>query len=116
TYEFFGKLTLPRHTSYPAVPAWSEEITPQSYEQALTSLQENPNPVSLYVHIPFCEKLCHYCACTKIIIPKSNEASGDYVSRLMAGLRAEIAHVRSLTGPLKTAQLHFGGGTPTYLE
>lgn len=114
-YANFSQLSLPRHTSYPGVPSWSESFKTDDYKCVLQSLGKLGEPVSLYVHVPFCEKLCHYCACNKLIVAKDDATSSDYVNRLMTGFRTEIEMARKYTGKLSAGQVHFGGGTPTYL-
>src|SRR5690606_7416092 len=70
-----------------------------------------PKPLSLYIHIPFCKSLCYYCACNKIITQKTHRAVEylDYLKREIAMQSELFGRERILT------QLHFGGGTPTYL-
>jgi oxygen-independent coproporphyrinogen-3 oxidase len=68
-------------------------------------------PLSLYVHIPFCEQLCYYCACNKIIT-KHHERAAPYLDALEAELALVVA---SLGADRPVSQLHFGGGSPTFL-
>ena len=105
----------PRYTSYPTALEFLP--MPDGLEAKILESREARAPLSLYFHIPFCRHLCYYCACNKIITKKNSDA-GDYLEYLMA----EIKHKRSL---LKTPQegkkplvkqLHFGGGTPTFLQ
>jgi oxygen-independent coproporphyrinogen-3 oxidase len=103
----------PRYTSYPTAPEWDDGFGP---EQALTAFRqadnaERPAPVSLYFHIPFCESLCLYCGCN-VVINKSHEVAHPY----LAALEREIERVSAEVSPTrKVEQLHWGGGTPTYL-
>ena len=105
----------PRYTSYPTALEFSP--IPEGLETKILQEREAHAPLSLYFHIPFCRHLCYYCACNKIITKKNSDA-GDYLAYLIA----EIKHKRSLLKspadgkkPL-VKQLHFGGGTPTFLQ
>ena len=105
----------PRYTSYPTALEFSP--MPDGLESKILQERDAHAPLSLYFHIPFCRHLCYYCACNKIITKKNSDA-GDYLAYLMA----EIKHKRSLLEtpaegkkPL-VKQLHFGGGTPTFLQ
>ena len=110
----FDKLG-PRYTSYPTADRFNPEFTEQSYidylEQRTTDASRNP-PLSIYVHLPFCESLCYFCACNKIIT-KDHSRTTEYLRYLAK----EMALVAARIGPdRRTAQLHFGGGTPTFLS
>ncbi len=101
----------PRYTSYPTANLFAESITFQDYQQAATHSVNANKPLSLYVHIPFCDTICYYCACNKIVT-KNRAKAVDYIEHLVK----EIA----LQGMLfknkpVVKQLHFGGGTPTFL-
>ena len=103
----------PRYTSYPTAPQFHQAFAMDDYRQAAQRSNElaTPKPLSLYIHIPFCKSLCYYCACNKIITQKTHRAVEylDYLKREIA-MQAELfGRERILT------QLHFGGGTPTYL-
>ena len=102
----------PRYTSYPTAPQFSEAIDRAALlrEIALDN-ESDTSPLSLYFHLPFCETLCWYCGCTTVIT-RRRASAGEYVS----WLEKELA----LSAPLLNAarpvtQLHFGGGTPTFL-
>lgn len=99
----------PRYTSYPT--ALEFEPIAEGAESQILANKDPRVPVSLYFHIPFCRHLCYYCACNKIIT-KKNSDSGDYLEFLFK----EIRHKRSLMqGDPIVEQVHFGGGTPTFL-
>lgn len=99
----------PRYTSYPTANEWKTPLEPSLISNALRSLKATDD-ISLYVHIPFCVRLCHFCACTKIIDP--NRALGD---KYLENLYQEITLVsRQLINEPQVTQLHLGGGTPTY--
>ena len=96
----------PRYTSYPPAPHW------QAAHSGLlvSALRRSTAPLSIYVHIPFCEKLCLYCGCN-VVIKKDHTIAGPYLDHLISELElAETAHGRLVT------QMHWGGGTPTYLN
>jgi len=103
----------PRYTSYPTVPAWTEGVGAEDFSSSLKKLKANES-LSLYFHLPFCEKLCHFCGCMKVITA-DHSRSRPYVELLLR----EIALVASMIpteqkGPV--GQLHFGGGTPNFLQ
>jgi oxygen-independent coproporphyrinogen-3 oxidase len=103
----------PRYTSYPTVPAWSEAVDAGAAERALARAAERGDePLSLYVHLPFCARLCLFCGCTVEITRRA-----DRVERYLAALEREIEAVARLLGRRRrVAQLHWGGGTPTHLD
>ncbi|MEQ1894238.1 MAG: oxygen-independent coproporphyrinogen III oxidase, partial [Planctomycetota bacterium] len=102
----------PRYTSYPTVPAWSESFGPREAGAALARAAASDEPLSLYVHLPFCARLCLFCGCTVEITKKP-----ERVQRYLAALEREIALVAArLGGRRRVSQLHWGGGTPTHLS
>ncbi|MNZ36253.1 Oxygen-independent coproporphyrinogen-III oxidase [compost metagenome] len=103
----------PRYTSYPTAPQFHEAFAVDDYLQAAHASNQaaSPKPLSAYIHIPFCQSLCYYCACNKIITRKTHRAT-EY----LAYLKREIAMQGALFDRRrKLTQLHLGGGTPTYL-
>jgi oxygen-independent coproporphyrinogen-3 oxidase len=106
----------PRYTSYPTadrfVEAFGEANYVQALEQRRDGLGAKAHPLSLYVHIPFCESLCYYCACNKIIT-KHHERGADYLRYLEREVDLNIAHLGQ--GQV-VSQLHLGGGSPTFLS
>lgn len=106
----------PRYTSYPTADRFVEAFNATDYTQALAQRREGPAalalPLSLYVHIPFCESLCYYCACNKIITKQHNRAEAylRYLGREMDLHTAVIGTHQPVT------QLHLGGGSPTFLN
>ncbi|UTH72447.1 oxygen-independent coproporphyrinogen III oxidase [Chromobacterium sp. IIBBL 290-4] len=104
----------PRYTSYPTADRFLPGFTPDDYQNKLKQRQigANRRPVSLYAHIPFCNTVCYYCACNKIITKDKSKAD-----RYLDYLEKEISLVaEQLGGREKAIQLHFGGGTPTFLS
>jgi oxygen-independent coproporphyrinogen-3 oxidase len=106
----------PRYTSYPTADRFVEAFTEADYRQALAQRRAGPAamalPLSLYVHIPFCESLCYYCACNKIITKHKNRAA----SYLRTLAREVELHTEVLGTGHAVSQLHLGGGTPTFLS
>ncbi|GLQ73128.1 oxygen-independent coproporphyrinogen III oxidase [Vibrio penaeicida] len=104
-YNYSG----PRYTSYPTALEFHEAYTIAEFDMACAQYPERP--LSLYVHIPFCHKLCYYCGCNKVITRHQHKAD-EYLDVLEHEIRqrASLLHHRHVT------QLHFGGGTPTFLD
>ncbi|KHT46863.1 oxygen-independent coproporphyrinogen III oxidase [Vibrio sinaloensis] len=103
-YNYSG----PRYTSYPTALEFHEAFTVSDYDMACTQYPERP--LSLYIHIPFCHKLCYYCGCNKVITRHAHKAD-EYLDVLELEIRTRAA----LLQERKVTQLHFGGGTPTFL-
>lgn len=108
----------PRYTSYPTADRFVEAFGMDDYVRALEQRRQGPaaaalaRPLSIYVHLPFCESLCYYCACNKIIT-KHHERAAPY----LALLRREVElHVQHMGRGAAVSQLHLGGGTPTFLS
>jgi oxygen-independent coproporphyrinogen-3 oxidase len=102
----------PRYTSYPTALQFSERLGEREYRANALGSNAGGAPLSLYVHIPFCHSLCYYCGCNKIVT--RNQARVD---RYMEMLHKEILMQSELFDrSRRTEQLHFGGGTPTYLD
>jgi oxygen-independent coproporphyrinogen-3 oxidase len=101
----------PRYTSYPTAPVWTEAYGPDDYLADLASDADPDDGLSLYAHVPFCESLCHYCACNKVITRDHSRAARflDVIEREIEAVRAASSSPRAVT------QLHWGGGTPTWL-
>ena len=106
----------PRYTSYPTADRFVEAFSANDYTQALklrrTGAAALALPLSLYVHIPFCESLCYYCACNKIIT-KHHDRATPYLRYLSREVDLHTEHLG--VGQVVT-QLHLGGGTPTFLS
>jgi oxygen-independent coproporphyrinogen-3 oxidase len=111
--EFLAKYNRPgpRYTSYPTAPVWQEDFGPADLEEAFAAADAAGTPVSLYLHIPFCESLCLFCACN-VVIQKDKRVAAPYLE----ALRHEIdAFSKRVSRARPVVQLHWGGGTPTYL-
>ena len=104
----------PRYTSYPTADRFVETFNAATYSGWVAKRERDgmARPLSLYIHIPFCNTLCFYCACNKVIT-KDRSKSAEYVRYLIK----EMAMQAMLLGPEQVVeQLHFGGGTPTFLS
>jgi len=99
---------VPRYTSYPTAPHFSAAVTPARYREWLETLPREAH-LSLYIHVPFCEELCHYCGCNTRAVRKRGPIDA-YAEELLK----EIALLRVLAGR-KLTHLHWGGGTPSIL-
>ena len=101
----------PRYTSYPTAPVWNDAFGPDDLESVHAEANRAKTPVSLYMHLPFCESLCLFCACN-VIIQKDKRVTPPYLGML----KQEIEHVGSgVSRDRSVVQFHWGGGTPTYL-
>ncbi|NTX33466.1 oxygen-independent coproporphyrinogen III oxidase [Myxococcus sp. CA033] len=103
----------PRYTSYPTAPEWRQDFGPEALEARLRSAgtRDSAEPLSLYVHLPFCHSLCWYCGCN-VVISRDTSAADRYLDHLVMELdlvTARLGARRSLS------QIHWGGGTPTFL-
>jgi oxygen-independent coproporphyrinogen-3 oxidase len=104
----------PRYTSYPPAPAFSKDFGPDDYKDAIIeNNRENPtNVLSLYFHIPFCDTLCYFCGCNMLVT--HNRAT---IRKYLDYLKREVEMVcEFLSSGRKVTQLHWGGGTPSYLN
>ncbi|MCU0761955.1 MAG: oxygen-independent coproporphyrinogen III oxidase [Hydrogenophaga sp.] len=104
----------PRYTSYPTADRFVEAFGEPQYIQALEQRRTGPvaSPLSLYVHIPFCESVCYYCACNKVIT-KHHGRAAEYLRYLSREVELQVQH---LGAGHSVSQLHLGGGTPTFLS
>ncbi len=118
TPELLSRLDVsgPRYTSYPTADRFVPSFGHAEYAKALQQWQSGRpgalRPLSLYVHIPFCESLCYYCACNKIIT-KHKERAAVYLQYLAKELALQLQYVSRKPS---VSQLHLGGGTPTFLS
>ncbi len=116
--QLLSKFDLPgpRYTSYPTADRFVEAFTALEYAQSLTQRvdmhQRMGAPLSLYVHVPFCESVCYFCACNTVIT-KHHEKGQKYLGYLAREVKLLVGHLG--TGQA-VSQLHLGGGTPTFLS
>ncbi|HMI52324.1 MAG TPA: oxygen-independent coproporphyrinogen III oxidase [Candidatus Saccharimonadales bacterium] len=112
--EFLAKYNRPgpRYTSYPTAPVWNESFGVEHLVEAHRRAERARSPISLYMHLPFCESLCLFCACN-VIIQKDKKVALPYIQVL----QQEIERVHRLVShEREVVQCHWGGGTPTYLS
>ncbi len=104
----------PRYTSYPTADRFHAGIGPETLRGALIARAADPvraqENASLYIHIPFCQNVCYYCACNKVIT-KHQDKAAPYLEALAQEMRNVVRHAGSA---LPINQLHLGGGTPTF--
>jgi oxygen-independent coproporphyrinogen-3 oxidase len=105
-------LAGPRYTSYPTAVQFNSQVGTFDLLHALRDSRKALRPLSLYVHIPFCANICYYCACNKVITKDRGRAL-PYLQRLEQEIQLIACH---LDPNQKVEQLHFGGGTPTFLS
>ncbi|HYW22042.1 MAG TPA: oxygen-independent coproporphyrinogen III oxidase [Nodularia sp. (in: cyanobacteria)] len=102
----------PRYTSYPPATELSAEFTVTDFESAIAASNYRKSPLSLYFHIPFCQTACYFCGCNTVISQNKNIAK-PYLEHLVR----EIKNIATLIDPdRKVLQIHWGGGTPNYLN
>jgi oxygen-independent coproporphyrinogen-3 oxidase len=101
----------PRYTSYPTAPVWRDDFGPGDLDRSYAAADTCGTPLSLYMHLPFCENLCLFCGCN-VSIQKDKSVAIPY----LASLKQEIDYVARLVSKKRPViQFHWGGGTPTYL-
>ena len=96
------------YTSYPSLNHWTEDFGHKEYAEAL---KNHDGALSLYVHIPFCKKLCHYCICNVVI---SNDRAK--IQFFLDHLLKEADNLKAFAGELNIKEIHLGGGTPSHLD
>lgn len=105
-------LSGPRYTSYPTAVQFDPNLQPDALVQAALSTTDKQAPLSLYVHIPFCAHVCYYCACNKVIT-RNRDRAQPYLDRVYR----EMEYLSSLYDNNRIVnQLHWGGGTPTFIS
>jgi oxygen-independent coproporphyrinogen-3 oxidase len=102
----------PRYTSYPTAPEWSDRFGPEQYREHLARADARREPLSVYVHLPFCREMCRFCGCNVVATHDRTRADAylDVLEREVALVAARLPARRGFT------QLHWGGGTPTFLD
>jgi oxygen-independent coproporphyrinogen-3 oxidase len=103
----------PRYTSYPTAPAWENAIDETIYRRKLKEFGAGAKSLSLYLHIPFCESMCTYCACSVVIRKNEAKVGDEYLERLLREIDMTAQAIGKRTS---VKQLHWGGGTPTFLN
>ncbi|HDR51392.1 MAG TPA: oxygen-independent coproporphyrinogen III oxidase [Mariniphaga anaerophila] len=105
-------IPVPRYTSYPPANFFHENFGPEDYIKAIeASNMDWPENISIYIHIPFCSKMCHFCGCNTHFT-----RDGEKMKRYAEAVKKEIGMVKKLLDPSrKVSQIHWGGGTPNAL-
>lgn len=102
----------PRYTGYPMPPAWNDHLEESVLLEAIEAVSDQDDHLSLYIHLPFCKRRCSYCGCNVVISPQY-----DPVKSFLETLDKEAdLWKKSLVNPRKIIQMHWGGGTPNYLN
>ncbi|MDO6484577.1 oxygen-independent coproporphyrinogen III oxidase [Shimia thalassica] len=102
---------VPRYTSYPTAPHFHNDVTPETFGNWISAIKDD-SQISLYVHVPFCRRLCWFCACRT-----QGTATASPVAAYVETLKAELAILKAnLPDGITLSRLHWGGGTPTLLE
>lgn len=115
--QFDGELlqkynqAVPRYTSYPPATEMTTDFTTSLFQEAIAQGNRKQTPLSLYCHIPFCQKPCYFCGCNTIIT-QHKPAAADYLGYLIQNIH-QVSSLVSSDRPVQ--QLHWGGGTPNYL-
>lgn len=109
-YDTFG----PRYTSYPTAVQFTADYDDEDYRRWVKDSNEDPipSPLSLYLHIPFCDTICYYCGCSKVITKDKTKAA-PYIKLLKQEIKLQGA---LFAQDRKVTQIHWGGGTPTFLS
>ena len=105
-------LSGPRYTSYPTAPQFSEAFCARDRDAAIVRGNTADRPLSLYFHIPFCNTVCYYCACNKVITANRKRAL-PYLQSMVKEMGLVAPGIDS---ERQVKQLHWGGGTPTYIS
>ena len=121
-FRRYAGLSLPRHVSYP-MPTWWHDV---EVGEAASMLEDSDRgevgrDLSLYLHIPFCEALCKFCACNRVIQPRDSDGAAERTERYVLAIQSEIRRLAGvIADPTRPArllrQVHYGGGSPTYLS
>lgn len=116
-FNRYAGLSLPRHVSYP-MPTWWKDM---SGDEAMEMYRRSNHPetaydLSLYLHIPFCEALCKFCGCNRTILRKGKHDAAERTESYIAALISEITQMGRHFAGRSVGQIHWGGGTPTYLS
>ena len=110
-FEKYARASVPRYTSYPTAPHFSTQFPAANYREWLARLDPD-EPVSLYLHVPFCKQMCWYCGCNMKLAARYSPVA-TYVQHLLEEIDLIAG---ALPSRMPVSHLHFGGGTPTVLE
>lgn len=102
----------PRYTSYPTAVEFNPQLDEKRYIELLKASNQAGKDLSIYVHLPFCDTVCYYCACNKIIT-KNKKHAAEYLEVLEQEVKMQLAYIDK---DREVTQLHWGGGTPTFMS
>ncbi len=105
---------VPRYTSFPSYPYWKKKIDLEKWKESIYKIGENSttNEFSIYMHFPFCESLCHFCGCNKIIT-QNHSLENEYLKLI---LKEWELYLEFFPKHFQLKELHIGGGTPTFMS
>jgi len=116
-FRRYAGLSLPRHVAYPMPSWWRQLAAGEGAAVCDRALAAHPTrELSLYCHIPYCESLCKFCACNRVIMRKKASQAPQRVNAFLQALEDELRAASPRAAGRVVKQLHFGGGTPTYLD
>lgn len=118
TFNRYAGISLPRHVSYP-MPTWWQPADDSNAAALREQIAQRAEPIdlSLYLHIPFCQAMCKFCACCRVTVRKTAPGAEDRVERYVQALVKEIGRLgEQYADGHALRQVHWGGGTPTYLS
>ncbi len=117
-FRRYSGLSLPRHVSYPMPTGWHDVDEALARSMWSDSCLGDPaSDLSLYLHIPFCESLCKFCACTRVVLRKGAKGAAQRVEAYLSALEIELTRLAEFVGTgRQLRQIHWGGGSPTYLS
>jgi oxygen-independent coproporphyrinogen-3 oxidase len=110
-FENYAKVSVPRYTSYPTAPHFLKHFPAATYREWLTRLDPS-EPISIYLHVPFCKQMCWYCGCNMKLAARYSPVA-TYVGHLLEEIDLIAG---ALPSRMPVSHMHFGGGTPTVLE
>lgn len=107
---------VPRHTSYPPANVWRKMPSSQTSLAALAQVVETKQPVSLYLHVPFCQRLCTYCGCNRVVSARESTRAQRLLKNYHERLLQDVHSLVECFPQLKLGRVHWGGGTPNFLQ
>lgn len=112
--DLIGRYDLagPRYTSYPTAPHFQEHFSRDDVDQAIARGNQAARPLSLYFHIPFCDTICYYCGCNKVVTANKKRAE-PYLTAMYQEISLRAKQIQA---GRPVHQLHWGGGTPTFIS
>ena len=108
---------IPRYTSFPPVPYWHDVPSSKTWLESVFSGYMSDDGIDIYVHVPFCEKLCYYCGCNRVIT-RNHDHEEVFITYLLKEWEIYLQSFKALypESECKINSIHFGGGTPNFLS